>query len=916
MGVAIVNVWTYVVINTAGYNYRYSVDASAVISGWTRDTQTVQFRTLSPGSGVGVPIYQYSAPYFTGGADRYILTTDANLASPWTKMDVIFDAYTTQVTGTIPIYQYHCGTPARYLYTEDPNILPSTSWVKDSVAFYTYPRQPPTLPNYALKLNDGEKIVCRANVAYSFGFEDFSVTTLFRTSAVGSLVCRKPAGGMPGWTLVLLANGVFKFLTDNGQGYLYVSTAATKALNGQWHHVAAIRRGIDLEIWFDGVKQTVTATQTASSIPVNVGRLATPYQITFGNNDQVPSQFIGEMEDITIWNVALTQTSITNTMFNMVEGNEPGLVGYWPLDYNLTDKSATGCNGAGGFITKFVPIFNAKYVQGASNLYSFVSVTNQATSSKAGDTATASRTQVITVSNGAPTLVIGLSSMTITTFPIGCILTVRDPAGNIYSGPQNTPTTYVSVVGSSIYQMVIKNPAPGDWTTTITAPLNIPFHLCLSTIPSKDIIPTMQLSLIPIYKFDESTGDILDAPVLGGRIRLVGGFLKSVLLAVALVGMTIVTGVLLVLQPELPIVGQYGVAYALAIDIGLAKEFVDSLDEITVTTDSTELAVLVTGGTNPVLDKLFALIWGKVAVQVTIDGKTVSRATTDMSLFMDRRSMAINDDYNLHLDIGGEGFNTNSGFSDSINVNIHANTTYQVVGADGSYGTRPIPYNIILQDWTKKIPLKDATINYITLQSFNLTDFMVSEISRLLVPGGKVGLWLDPSYYPLVQKLATLLNTTVKFSCSGVLGATVCGVDCIDEFNGLYSGAPIYIKMCLTNQRVSVSPKQQLVEEEEKDNDWILPAIESSPMPSDQMPSNNQNSSSSLLPGQDTPNPDYDDNSIVGDTPTPQPDDDDGQEKDERRASIIQRMRNGFDSLTDDDIQFIVQQRQLLQNIK
>ncbi|EGG23494.1 hypothetical protein DFA_05627 [Cavenderia fasciculata] len=816
----------------AGYNYRYAIDPNLQLVHYTLD-QAIAWRAPALDSGVGIPIYQYHSAYVYG--DRYMYSTNANYGQGWIKDGPVFNGFATAsaVDGTVPIYRYSISNSdagPRYMYSTNKNIPKSTDWVIETVAFHCLPLPQVVLPDYVLKLSTG-KVVVPSNTAYSFGVSNFSVTTLFRTTVAGSLVTRKSAEGREGnggWTLTVAANGVFTFLTDNGTGFSRAKTGNTKALNGQWHHVAAIRIGASLEIWLDGVKQTVTIANQTATPPLDVG--TNGYPVTFGDNDQVPLQFVGELEDVTIWNVAINKTQLASTMFNIVDGNETGLVGYWPMDYDLTDKSITGANGMGFGGMSYLPNFNTKFVQGGTNQYSFVSVVNHANSKRPDDPATIARTQVITVVSGAPILAVSLCAMSFHTFPAGFTLSMTDPTGTVYNTVQNTATVYVSMVGSSVYQMVVRQPKVGDWVATVTGPVDIPFHLCLSTVPSRNIVPTIQTSLMPLYKVDPMTGDIMDSPFEGRRLGFKSVLKKSAYLGYSTNGLSVMSAVLSVTQPDMPTTSTVTAPQALSAAMGTSKSFVNAISGLSPMEASKRTAIDVEGSGNPNIQSLFKLVWDNVKVAVTVNGQTVYRATTDTSLFLDRVQMALADDHQLQLDIGGQGRSilNRCGFIDAINVNTIVKSTYQEIGGDGLYTYLDIPNNIVLQSWTSPIPLKDGSVNYITMQGAALTDFIVTEISRLIAPAGKVGLWISPTYLPKVQTLATNLNTTIKYSCSGGTNPSICSVDCVDEFDGNYSGFPIYTKMCLTNQRISAfksPPFVQPIAEEpiaEPESDFVM----------------------------------------------------------------------------------------------
>ena len=82
-----------------------------------------------------------------------------------------------------------------------------------------------------------------------------------------------------------------------------------------------------------------------------IGRCQSPIQYTPGTN--FTSNWLGEIDDIGLWNRALTQQEIT-TLYNSslpqttcLPANVPttGLVGYWPFCGNANDESANANNG-------------------------------------------------------------------------------------------------------------------------------------------------------------------------------------------------------------------------------------------------------------------------------------------------------------------------------------------------------------------------------------------------------------------------------------------------------------------------------------------------------------------------------------------------------------------------------------------
>ena len=108
-----------------------------------------------------------------------------------------------------------------------------------------------------------------------------------------------------------------------------------------------------------------------------------------------------------------------------------------------------------------------------------------------------------------------------------------------------------------------------------------------------------------------------------------------------------------------------------------------------------------------------------------------------------------------HVDIGGEGIvdlghqdGSVSGFADSENVNV---LTHQSSRSGG-----PIPNRVPLESWNDDLPYGDGTVERVTFQNTPLSDHMVREAARIVTPGGRIDLWVDPEYANQVSELASL----------------------------------------------------------------------------------------------------------------------------------------------------------------
>jgi len=131
-----------------------------------------------------------------------------------------------------------------------------------------------------------------------------------------------PLGANDFGTAIL--NDRFAFGIGNPDNTLESNTQVT---TGQWVHVAATRdmAAGQARVFVNGVDEgSVTTTQKGS-----LTDQATLY-LGCTLNDQ--NHFIGQMDEVRIWNVVRTEAEIAATMRQRLTGREPRLVAYWRFD--------------------------------------------------------------------------------------------------------------------------------------------------------------------------------------------------------------------------------------------------------------------------------------------------------------------------------------------------------------------------------------------------------------------------------------------------------------------------------------------------------------------------------------------------------------------------------------------------------
>jgi hypothetical protein len=225
-------------------------------------------------------------------------------------------------------------------------------------AIFPPPPVTPATSNTAFALSGGGYLTAGANPAYSFGVGDFTVEAAVHSTAPGTVLGRKgTAGGAGngGFLLVIKAGGVVKFATDSGSGF-FECTAPSPLLDGQWHHIAAVRAGAGISLFIDGQPATATPAGNAKP-PLDVGN---GLRLTIGTVDQAQEPFralTGELAEVRLWRGARTPDQIRQAMWSRLPFDAPNLVGRWSGEFgaavdlsptrNITTPSGAVATAAG-----------------------------------------------------------------------------------------------------------------------------------------------------------------------------------------------------------------------------------------------------------------------------------------------------------------------------------------------------------------------------------------------------------------------------------------------------------------------------------------------------------------------------------------------------------------------------------------
>ena len=143
-------------------------------------------------------------------------------------------------------------------------------------------------------------------------------------------------------TIIDIDNDEQSLFILNGQYNVYARCGYNShgTVTPGWHHVAWAVSGSSYKLFVDGIQ---IGSGNNCSASVNADRLMVGAGCCYNEF------FDGKIKEVSVWNIALTESEVTAIMNNPPLGNESGLIGYWPFiqeDENTAiDMSVYGNHG-------------------------------------------------------------------------------------------------------------------------------------------------------------------------------------------------------------------------------------------------------------------------------------------------------------------------------------------------------------------------------------------------------------------------------------------------------------------------------------------------------------------------------------------------------------------------------------------
>lgn len=138
-------------------------------------------------------------------------------------------------------------------------------------------------------------------------------------------------------------------LGGNNSAFRRAKSAPIEDTRGQWVNITAIIRGAtDMDLFLNGVNKG-GVYEGGSNSPMNSNSPDEVAKIGSWFSNNTTYFFKGQLDELRIWNRALSGIEVADIYTKKISASHPGLIGYWPFNETLgnvvLDQSSNGFNG-------------------------------------------------------------------------------------------------------------------------------------------------------------------------------------------------------------------------------------------------------------------------------------------------------------------------------------------------------------------------------------------------------------------------------------------------------------------------------------------------------------------------------------------------------------------------------------------
>lgn len=192
------------------------------------------------------------------------------------------------------------------------------------------------------------------NISFPFTFSAWVNVAANNTLALPLFASQDDDGLYNGFWLYVTSSTILAEFGDGlGQSNINFRRGRQAAINqnifGKWNHIAyVIRSENNVEIYLNGISLVTVPSSGLSPRPMDSN---SPGHASIGRHktSSLVQRFVGDMDEIRIFNFALSDSQIRRQMCSKISGTEPGLIGYWRLDERsgaeASDYSPNSFNG-------------------------------------------------------------------------------------------------------------------------------------------------------------------------------------------------------------------------------------------------------------------------------------------------------------------------------------------------------------------------------------------------------------------------------------------------------------------------------------------------------------------------------------------------------------------------------------------